>query len=1135
MNVHRELRSLIQRKDNRQCADCAVALTDLTAVFCSMRFGSFLCVECASVHRSFGTHVTRVKSVVHDNWTAEDIAQVDGGNRLCNTVYEHCVPRSWAHLKPVPGAERDEREHWIASKYISRLFLLPNVALDPSDRTRGRADPLKLPIRLIDAFVTVGAQELAPHSGSLADASPEDVRLVPRVLDCFPRAEAEPSRSPPEHLAQFVFPGACTLLSRERPPTAFSFVLTGVTSVKQHGVALTIWEETEASTLAPLFRRLPEAARPSWVRSLSSDDGAFVKLVFAPKVLVLLSHYPFYSAMQEYLTQLYRISLSSAPLPIERYISSFVSEAPLPPQGQVEVHYPLPDRTIVLLRPPKNRLPMADFSYRPLFACLSLQHVLDVFGCLLIEARVAIFSRYLSILTPVCEALLSLLFPFDWQGAFIPIIPDAMTDMLDAPVPFLLGAHRKYIDATPKDRWPEGVVIVDLDRDELHLGTDEDTGLPRASPELPSKEARKLKEALREHASQSHGAIDRDRRQQLALREARRSRLSSTGSIVAGSVDDVDEVEDDYQGPDAAFPEHGIMPIVNWAHEQGMSYNTAQRGGGGARRRRSLVDGFGFGEGRHLLDARANEARLDEGGDGFSAQGIRAAFLRFFVSAFREYVRFVRAPASGGGDARLERLFDREGFVALSTHLNPDCHGFMHGLLQSQLFERFLEERLSDPDRPEIRFFDESILQKRNRSVATRSKHATPFLDDASDEVRETFHCQPPSHWGLEAHQEYTYASFPRLQDENVGDVRKPRRLFKEPEQLRRKGFRTRAGDSEAQQTFEQLVQRGLQRMAPRRFAAPPSSRAGPQPPAPEAAAPPGPSVDVLLRAVVALQSRARMRLAQGRVRALHRAASTIQAHVRAARAGKRARVDWDEMQRVVLRLQAFLRARLARNAVRRRRAALLAAQAFARGAAARIRFLRLRAAATRLQAAERMRQARRSYAEVVRLIVVIQATFRGHKERSRSLRRRRALLATMRGLLYSLWVRAHTPLKDRSKFWLLFQGHSMLDLALHHQELERVAMLLGALNGGRERSPHFSYERQFDQIRRFLGAAAAEDGGAASKDGACAVAALEDGAAGAGGRGAAGGARRARAACRGTWRWPRRTRRSSGRTSTTG
>eukprot|EP00953_Heterococcus_sp_UTEX-ZZ885_P005663 3519-Heterococcus_DN1.PRE.1 len=56
--------------------------------------------------------------------------------------------------------------------------------------------------------------------------------------------------------------------------------------------------------------------------------------LYCPKALLLLSHYPFYNVYSQFLQQLYRISLSEAPVPIERYISNFVCEVPLPPQGQ---------------------------------------------------------------------------------------------------------------------------------------------------------------------------------------------------------------------------------------------------------------------------------------------------------------------------------------------------------------------------------------------------------------------------------------------------------------------------------------------------------------------------------------------------------------------------------------------------------------------------------------------------------------------------------------------------------------------------------------------------------------------------------------------------------------------------------
>lgn len=46
--------------------------------------------------------------------------------------------------------------------------------------------------------------------------------------------------------------------------------------------------------------------------------------------------------------------------------------------------------------------------------------------------------------------------------------------VLQAPVPFLVGVHSRYLQETSSDRRPEGVVFVDLDNDKIYLGLDED-------------------------------------------------------------------------------------------------------------------------------------------------------------------------------------------------------------------------------------------------------------------------------------------------------------------------------------------------------------------------------------------------------------------------------------------------------------------------------------------------------------------------------------------------------------------------------------------------------------------------------------------------------------------------------------
>lgn len=58
--------------------------------------------------------------------------------------------------------------------------------------------------------------------------------------------------------------------------------------------------------------------------------------------------------------QIYRITLSDSPMPVERYIANFVSEIPLPPPGQIQVQLTLPDRSLIIARPPRNDLPLVD-------------------------------------------------------------------------------------------------------------------------------------------------------------------------------------------------------------------------------------------------------------------------------------------------------------------------------------------------------------------------------------------------------------------------------------------------------------------------------------------------------------------------------------------------------------------------------------------------------------------------------------------------------------------------------------------------------------------------------------------------------------------------------------------------------
>lgn len=74
----------------------------------------------------------------------------------------------------------------------------------------------------------------------------------------------------------------------------------------------------------------------------------------------------------------------------------------------------------------------------------------------------------------------------------------------------------------------------------------------------------------------------------------------------------------------------------------------------------------------------------------------------------------------------------------------------MGQLIATQMFDRFVEDRVFNPRLPEVLFFDQSINQKLNRSLTIgKKKYDCSFLDDRSDDIQETFIAPPPSNIGL--------------------------------------------------------------------------------------------------------------------------------------------------------------------------------------------------------------------------------------------------------------------------------------------------------------------------------------------------------------------------------------------------
>ena len=86
-----------------------------------------------------------------------------------------------------------------------------------------------------------------------------------------------------------------------------------------------------------------------------------------------------------------------------------------------------------------------------------------MFASLLMERRVILCSSHLSVLTQTVHALVAMLYPFNWQHVYIPLLPAEMLDVVCAPMPYVLGVLSAFVpDVLKMDI--EDVLIVNLDK-----------------------------------------------------------------------------------------------------------------------------------------------------------------------------------------------------------------------------------------------------------------------------------------------------------------------------------------------------------------------------------------------------------------------------------------------------------------------------------------------------------------------------------------------------------------------------------------------------------------------------------------------------------------------------------------------
>eukprot|EP01119_Soliformovum_irregulare_P015900 TRINITY_DN4546_c0_g3_i1.p1 TRINITY_DN4546_c0_g3~~TRINITY_DN4546_c0_g3_i1.p1 ORF type:complete len:1390 (-),score=369.29 TRINITY_DN4546_c0_g3_i1:38-4207(-) len=311
--------------------------------------------------------------------------------------------------------------------------------------------------RLVAHLLIIGVgKTLQPLS---AKQSEKNMDLLSRVykaeqLYSFPQVDKEF----PPHLWMFCLPRGVQIETRDRGQTCFPFVLTSATGKRMYAYNITFWEPCS-----------PEFIRDNLLPPKTAVDPKNLPSYFVPKCVCIISHHPHYAVFREWLVEFHkRIFNMKLTISVEQMMINFAMQVPAPPPRNLKVKFNIGEKLVSISRPPITSLPMSDFPMMYAFKVLSLRNLLTVFKCLLVEQKILLHSKHVTLLAYTCETLQLLMFPFEWPHVFVPNLPEVLMDFAFSPTPFIIGALTDFV-LPIVDYIKQDVVIVDLDLDQISL------------------------------------------------------------------------------------------------------------------------------------------------------------------------------------------------------------------------------------------------------------------------------------------------------------------------------------------------------------------------------------------------------------------------------------------------------------------------------------------------------------------------------------------------------------------------------------------------------------------------------------------------------------------------------------------
>ncbi|XP_065517219.1 DENN domain-containing protein 4C isoform X4 [Lathamus discolor] len=315
-----------------------------------------------------------------------------------------------------------------------------------------------------------------PASNSLAYKAGLIFRYPQENYESFPLSESVPL---------FCLPMGATIecwdpQTKYPLPVFSTFVLTCSSAEKVYGAAIQFYE--------PYPRELLTEKQQLQLGLLTTVERKVItsKSINSNKCICLLSHWPFFEAFRKFLMFIYKLSVSGPhPLPIEKHISHFMHNIPFPSPQRPRILVQLSAHdALILSQPVSTPLPLSGANFSTLLMNLGPENCATLLLFVLLEGKILLHSLRPAVLTGVAEAVVAMIFPFQWQCPYIPLCPLSLATVLSAPVPFIVGVDSRYFDLYDP---PQDIVCIDLDTNMVYISDDKKSTTWKQFPKKPCK------------------------------------------------------------------------------------------------------------------------------------------------------------------------------------------------------------------------------------------------------------------------------------------------------------------------------------------------------------------------------------------------------------------------------------------------------------------------------------------------------------------------------------------------------------------------------------------------------------------------------------------------------------------------